>query len=74
LEHFQARFSRFEDNSVAITPGKGFGFAEAKAGFTGTRIERVMAREKNRMCLFILSIFPYLLILWISRLGLREKY
>ena len=55
------RFSRFVVKSAAVTPGRGFGFATAIAGFSEKRIERVIAADKRRIRLFISRIFPYLL-------------
>jgi uncharacterized damage-inducible protein DinB len=61
FEHFQRRFSRFVVKSAAVTPGRGFGFAAATAGFTENRIERLTTADKKGVRLFMARIFPYLL-------------
>jgi hypothetical protein len=48
LEHFQRRFSRLVERSDAVTPGSGFCFAAARAGFIEKRNERVIAGAKKR--------------------------
>lgn len=55
------RFSRFVVKSATVTPGRGFGVAAAKAGFIVKRSEKLIAQDKKRIRVFMLSIFPYLL-------------